>query len=112
MWNTTCRRCFFVATANVMHTSRLPCKDRMEVLRLHGYTEPEKVEIAQAVPVIKQLAQAGLTDKTSSFTDDAITSIIRSFTREAGVRIWNARSATSAARSRASRERRPIQDVL
>jgi ATP-dependent Lon protease len=58
----------------------------MEVLRLHGYTEPEKVEIAKQFLVKKQLLQAGLTDKNIRFTDDAITALIRSYTREAGVR--------------------------
>ena len=77
---------FFVATANVMHTIPPALQDRMEVLRLHGYTEPEKVEIAKQFLVKKQLAQAGLTDKNIKFTDDAITAIIRSYTREAGVR--------------------------
>jgi ATP-dependent Lon protease len=58
----------------------------MEVLRLHGYTENEKVEIAKQFLVRKQLEQAGLTDKNLKFTDEAITSLIRSYTREAGVR--------------------------
>ncbi len=61
-------------------------QDRMEVLRLHGYTEQEKVEIAKQFLVKKQLAQAGLSDKNVKFTDDAITGLIRSYTREAGVR--------------------------
>src|SRR6266704_2992229 len=77
---------FFVATANVLHTIPAALQDRMEVLRLHGYTELEKVEIARQFLVKKQLAQAGLTDKNVKFTDDAITAIIRSYTREAGVR--------------------------
>jgi ATP-dependent Lon protease len=77
---------FFVATANVMHTIPPALQDRMEVLRLHGYTEQEKVEIAKQFLVKKQLAQAGLSDKNVRFTDDAITGLIRSYTREAGVR--------------------------
>jgi ATP-dependent Lon protease len=77
---------FFVATANVMHTIPAALQDRMEVLRLHGYTEHEKVEIAKQFLVKKQMAQAGLTDSNIQFSDDAIRQIIRGFTREAGVR--------------------------
>jgi len=77
---------FFVATANVMHTIPAALQDRMEVLRLHGYTEPEKIEIAKQFLVKKQRLQAGLTEKNISFTEDAITEIIRGYTREAGVR--------------------------
>src|ERR1700722_8426475 len=77
---------FFVATANVMHTIPAALQDRMEVLRLHGYTEQEKIEIAKQFLVKKQMVQAGLTDKNVKFTDDAIRSLIRAYTREAGVR--------------------------
>jgi ATP-dependent Lon protease len=58
----------------------------MEVLRLHGYTEPEKVEIAKQYLLRKQREQTGLTDKNIQFTEDALQTIIRGYTREAGVR--------------------------
>ena len=77
---------FFVATANVMHTIPAALQDRMEVLRLHGYTEQEKVEIAKQFLVKKQMLAAGLSEKNIKFTDEAITNLIRSYTREAGVR--------------------------
>src|SRR5436853_312492 len=77
---------FFVATANVLHTIPPALQDRMEVLRLHGYTEQEKVEIAKQFLVKKQMLAAGLSEKNIKFTDDAIRSLIRSYTREAGVR--------------------------
>jgi ATP-dependent Lon protease len=58
----------------------------MEVLRLHGYTEPEKVEIAKQYLIKKQTEATGLTPKNVKFEDDAIREIIRSYTRESGVR--------------------------
>jgi ATP-dependent Lon protease len=77
---------FFIATANVMHTIPPALQDRMEVLRLHGYTEQEKVEIAKQFLAKKQMSQAGLTDKNIQFSDETLKHIIRSYTREAGVR--------------------------
>jgi len=77
---------FFIATANVLHTIPSPLQDRMEILRLHGYTEPEKLEIARQYLVKKQLDQAGLTSANITFEDDALRGIIRYYTREAGVR--------------------------
>jgi ATP-dependent Lon protease len=77
---------FFIATANVLHTVPPALQDRMEVLRLHGYTEQEKVEIAKQFLVKKQMTAAGLTDKNLKFSEEAILALIRSYTREAGVR--------------------------
>ncbi|HZS25610.1 MAG TPA: endopeptidase La [Candidatus Angelobacter sp.] len=77
---------FFVATANVLHTIPPALQDRMEVLRLHGYTELEKIEIARQFLVRKQREATGLTEQQLQFTDDALREIIRAYTREAGVR--------------------------
>jgi ATP-dependent Lon protease len=76
----------FVATANVLHTIPGPLQDRMEILRLHGYTELEKLEIAKQYLVKKQREGTGLTEKQIVFEDDAIRQLIRAYTREAGVR--------------------------
>jgi ATP-dependent Lon protease len=76
----------FVATANVLHTIPGPLQDRMEILRLHGYTEVEKIEIAKQYLVKKQIEGTGLSEKNVTFTDEALTEIVRSYTREAGVR--------------------------
>jgi ATP-dependent Lon protease len=77
---------FFIATANVLHSIPPALQDRMEVLRLHGYTELEKVEIAKQFLVRKQREATGLTEAQIQFTEDAIKELIRSYTREAGVR--------------------------
>ena len=77
---------FFIATANVLHTVPPALQDRMEVLRLHGYTEQEKVEIAKQFLVKKQMAAAGLSEKNLKFSEESILTLIRSYTREAGVR--------------------------
>ncbi|MHB1936211.1 MAG: endopeptidase La [Acidobacteriaceae bacterium] len=76
----------FVATANVLHTIPAALQDRMEILRLHGYTEDEKVEIAKQYLLRKQREQTGLGEKNLVFTQEALQEIIRSYTREAGVR--------------------------
>jgi ATP-dependent Lon protease len=76
----------FVATANVLHTIPGPLQDRMEIIRLHGYTEVEKLEIAKQYLLKKQRENNGLTEKNLTVSDDAITAIIREYSREAGVR--------------------------
>src|ERR1700728_118172 len=77
---------FFIATANVLHTIPPALQDRMEVIRLSGYTEIEKLEIAKKFLVKKQMEATGLGDAQIQFTDDGLSSVIQGYTREAGVR--------------------------
>jgi ATP-dependent Lon protease len=77
---------FFITTANVVHTIPQPLQDRMEILRLEGYTEPEKLEIAKRFLIRKQRVATGLTAANMTLPDEAIVHIIRHYTREAGVR--------------------------
>ena len=79
----------FVCTANVLHTIPQPLQDRMEVLRIPGYTEQEKHQIAQRFLVPKQLEATGLTKSNLKITDEAMTHVIRHYTHEAGVRNLN-----------------------
>ncbi len=76
----------FVCTANVMHTIPQALQDRMEILRIPGYTEQEKLEIAKRFLVRRALEATGLTDKNLTFTDEGLLHIIRHYTHEAGVR--------------------------
>ena len=76
----------FICTANVMHTVPQALRDRMEVLQLAGYTELEKVEIGKRFLLPKALPLNGLTTKNATFSNDAFETIIRRYTREAGVR--------------------------
>jgi ATP-dependent Lon protease len=76
----------FVCTANVLHTIPQPLQDRMEVLRIPGYTEQEKLQIAKRFLVKRQREATGLTEKNLAFTDEGLLHIIRHYTHEAGVR--------------------------
>jgi ATP-dependent Lon protease len=77
---------FFITTANALDTVPRPLLDRMEILRLSGYTTEEKAAIAVRYLVPRQLKQAGLTAEQVKFSDEAIRAIILRYTREAGVR--------------------------
>src|SRR5215470_3056449 len=77
---------FFIATSNVMHTIPPALQDRLEVLRLSGYTEREKLEIAKRHLVPKQADGNGLKAEQLDFTDEGILEVIRHYTRESGVR--------------------------
>jgi len=77
---------FFIATANVLHTIPGPLQDRMEVIRLSGYTELEKAEIAKTFLIPKQKLATGLDDTQVTFTSEGLTALIQGYTKESGVR--------------------------
>jgi len=77
---------FFIATANVLHTIPPALQDRMETIRLSGYTELEKMEIARRFLVRKQMEATGLTAEQIEFDDTGINGLIQYYSREAGVR--------------------------
>jgi len=76
----------FIATANVLHTIPGPLQDRMEIIRLSGYTQTEKMKIARRHLVGKQIAYHGLRENQLEITDGALDRLIEEYTREAGVR--------------------------
>lgn len=76
----------FICTANTLETIPGPLRDRMEILSLSGYTEKEKLSIAQGYLVPRQLKENGLRNGEVTFSDEAILKLMRDYTREAGVR--------------------------
>ncbi|MGE5219136.1 MAG: endopeptidase La [Chloroflexota bacterium] len=76
----------FISTANVLDTIPPPLRDRMEILELPGYIEEDKLAIAKGYLVQRQMSENGLTPGEIHFADEALRELIRSYTREAGVR--------------------------
>ncbi len=76
----------FITTANQLEPVPGPLRDRMEILQLSGYTEGEKIKIAQQYLVPRQLRENGLREGEVTFDDEALQTLIRDYTREAGVR--------------------------
>jgi ATP-dependent Lon protease len=79
-------RVMFITTANMTDPIPSPLKDRMEIIRLSGYTEQEKLGIAKSYLIPRQLAEHGITEKHISIPDKTVLQIIAQYTREAGVR--------------------------
>ncbi len=77
---------FFVTTANTLHSIPAPLQDRMEIIKLDGYTEEDKLRIAQGFLIPKQLETNGFKPDDITFNERSIRDIIRRYTREAGVR--------------------------
>ena len=88
----------FVTTANSLDMPQ-PLLDRMEIIRLEGYTEDEKVEIAKRHLIPKQMEAHGLKDEELIFTDEGLRTVIRHYTREAGVRTLERELAKVARKS-------------
>ena len=76
----------FICTANVLHTIPKPLLDRMEIIRLHGYMDEEKVGIAEKFLIPKKIQEHGLTKKNVAFSKKSLTQIVENYTRESGVR--------------------------
>ncbi|MBL8210960.1 MAG: endopeptidase La, partial [Bryobacterales bacterium] len=76
----------FIATANTLESIPRPLLDRMEILRLAGYSEEEKIEIAKKYLIPRQLKETGISPEQVTFTEEGLAAIISGYTREAGLR--------------------------
>ncbi len=90
---------FFIATANIIDTIPAPLLDRMEMLELPGYTEPDKLIISKRYLVPRQLREHGLKESDIKIAGSAILEVIRGYTREAGVRNLERQLATLCRKS-------------
>ena len=90
---------FFITTANSLHSIPLPLQDRMEIIKLGGYLETEKLSIAKHFLLPKQLETHGLSSKNLRVSDNSLLEIIRSYTKEAGVRSLEREIATVCRKS-------------
>ncbi|MBI2058616.1 MAG: endopeptidase La [Nitrospirae bacterium] len=79
-------RVMFITTANILHGIPVPLQDRLEVLRMPGYTEDEKLHIAKQFLIPKQRKENGLKEENIEITNGGTLAVIRKYTREAGVR--------------------------
>ena len=100
---------FFITTANNLHGIPLPLQDRMEIIRLNGYTEEEKLKIAEGFLLPKQLEANGFKVDDIRFSEHAVLEIIRRYTREAGVR--NLERTIAAVCRKVARERLKKKDM-
>ena len=76
----------FITTANTLYDIPAPLRDRMEIIQIPGYTEYEKIQIATGYLIPKQIKENGLTSEDAVFSKNAISAIIKQYTKEAGVR--------------------------
>ena len=104
-------RVLFIATANVLDTVPGPLRDRMEIIEVPGYIEDDKLAIAKGYLIPRQTSENGLTPEQIHFTDEAIREIIRSYTREAGVRQLE-RELGAVCRSVATRVAEGLKDAV
>jgi len=100
---------FFITTANNLHGIPLPLQDRMEIIRLNGYTEEDKLKIAEEFLLPKQLEANGFKVDDIHFSERAVLEIIRRYTREAGVR--NLERTIAAVCRKVARERLKKKDL-